>query len=91
MKMIYKYKLNWYGLFNGITLDLWMPENAEILKVAFVNGEYMLWALVEPSDRDKYRTFTAVGTGQPIGDDMQHLETLFEGSYVWHIMERIYQ
>ena len=91
MKTIYKYKLNWYGLFNGITLDLWMPEDAEILKVAFVDGEYMMWALVESSDIDKYRTFTVVGTDQPIGDDMQYLETLFEDGYVWHIMERINQ
>jgi hypothetical protein len=43
-----------------------MPKGALALSVAFRDGDFCLWALVDPDAHKVQRRFILVGTGQPI-------------------------
>lgn len=82
MRVVYKYPL----MDNVVT----MPEGAKIISFAR-NGRppHMpcLWAEVEPANPPVQRTFTVVGTGDPIPDGAKHIGTLHEDCMVWHLYE----
>ncbi len=73
-----------YSLTDGV---VYMPKDAEILKVGMQDGIPCLWAMVDPHGEREMRYFTALGTGMLIPDDWRYVGTLFDRQYVWHVFE----
>ncbi|WP_020403778.1 DUF7352 domain-containing protein [Gracilimonas tropica] len=81
MKVIYKYK---------VQPSVMIREGAEILKIAYQNGELYLWAMVDSEADEEERNFCIVGTGNKLSSKAKngtYLETVFQQGYVWHIFE----
>ena len=58
-----------------------------------VAGRLCMWAIVNPDtgpDHDLH-TFYVVGTGHPMPFDksLEHLATVMDGPYVWHIFREV--
>ena len=76
----------------GPTIDhtLSMPRGAEVLHADVQDGEFYLWALVDPAEELEDRHFIIAPTGGP-GDDRiskaNHISTIMDGRYVWHVFE----
>ena len=68
-----------------------IPLNGEILSAQFQNSILCIWVLVNPSEETKPRYFEIYGTGNPfeIGDNRKFIGTLQDGSFVWHLFEKI--
>jgi len=88
MKKVFKYS---FITNHKYVID--MPIGAEILHLNMQNGDPQLWALVNPDAKLEERHFEIFGTGHPIHDDMgierKYIGTYFEGSFVFHLFERI--
>lgn len=84
MAVIWKFPLHMIG---G---ELLMPKRAKVLKVALQHGVLTLWVLVDPKETaTQRRLFAVYGTGHEIDDTarMTYLDTVFDGSFVWHVFE----
>lgn len=69
MHKIFKYRL---PIAEKFTTDL--PIGARIIRVSDVDGEFFLWAIVNPEQQTReWRWFECYKTGQPIGGDIGHL------------------
>ncbi len=82
MSVIFKYPLVHEG-----RQQIMIPENHRILDVQLQRGILCLWAEVdEGSDRKEVIEIHIVGTGQdmPLGK-CEHISTVQQGEYVWHI------
>jgi hypothetical protein len=67
---------------------LLLPAGAEVLKVARRECGICLWALVDPDADITTRVFNVYGTGWNIPPNpRQYIDTVFDGSLVWHIFE----
>lgn len=68
-----------------------LPRTAKILHVGMQSTQLVLWAEVDPNEPLVRRTVTVIATGQPfprgLGSDNpgDHVGTVFDGPYVWHI------
>lgn len=53
------------------------------------HGVLCMWALVDPDIGHEAQRFYVIGTGQPMpdGKDLEHLATVQDGSFVWHIFK----
>ena len=69
------------------TLDL--PYGFEPLTFALQNGKVTLWAAVDPKAKMTTYTFYIRGTGYNIPEDAVYLNTIFDGTWVWHIFYQI--
>ena len=78
MKTIHKY---------SCSASTEMPIGATILKVGVQDHGVYLWALVDTDAAYEIRCFIAVGTGDALDENRVHVGTVFEDSFVWHIME----
>lgn len=83
MKTIYKYKIDRFDA----TTTIELPESAEVLHCAIQYGEYCIWVRLDTDAPRIKRSFTVVGTGWEIEDDMNHISTIQDGAFVWHIFE----
>jgi hypothetical protein len=86
MKRIYKYPVS-PGPFRHM-----MPAQAEMLTVRLQNGHAMLWALVDTTAGDEWRSFVAIGTGFDITEHIIGYVGTFEideghGPLVFHLFE----
>lgn len=83
---IYKYPIK---LADVQTLNL--PFGAEILTIQMQHGNLCLWAKVQENVGDtEARTIEVFGTGQPMDfDSRTYIATVQDGSFVWHVFERI--
>lgn len=77
-----------------------LPVNA---KISFVgsktDGFIDIWAVVDEdaAEHTATRTFQIYGTGEPLPEDAQYLDTIIQatlvsfrnGSRVWHVFERL--
>lgn len=87
--MIRKYKLE-------ITDEqvLHLPLDAQILTAQQQREELMIWALVNPKEKEtEERTLAVVGTGNPFPncDDCEYIATVQTGQFVWHVFEVIHE
>ncbi len=86
MRKIWKYELR--GL-TGTVLE--MPRDATIVHVGMQGNVICMWALVDVNAEKERRMFRPFGTGHEIHDDIrcsyEYVGTVFDGSFVWHIME----
>ena len=82
MRTIYKYELS-------KTIEL--PINSQVLKAGMQNGGMYLWVLVDPNEKEtSQRNFEILGTGHPFEFDYlthTHIDSIFDGPFVWHIWE----
>ena len=86
MKVVHKYELFRHL---GIELYLNLPKYAQILKIALQGEALCVWVLVDRAQKQKVRrAFMVFGTGHDnIPDYAEHIETVFDGPFVWHIFE----
>lgn len=80
MKAILKYPLD-------KSTKLSMPSGAIVQHVGMQADRITLWVEVDRDATDEPRTFTIIGTGQPMLDQEQYVGTVFDGAYVWHVCE----
>jgi hypothetical protein len=96
MRKVYKYPLE------GDYTKVSMPRGASIIK-AQVGADYSnpeivatlkghVWAVVEtdPKVHPKMKHIRVFGTGHSIDDDLnliKHIDTCFDGDFVWHVFE----
>jgi len=72
-----------------------MPKDAEILTIQTQRDKPYIWALVNPENEKELRHFEIYGTGHDINDEeginRKYINTfqLYNGSYVFHLFERI--
>jgi hypothetical protein len=66
-----------------------MPEGAQVRSVQMQHGQIVMWAQVDPDVPKEDRTFAVVGTGhvEIDPDGMEYVESVQDGSFVWHIFE----
>jgi len=85
MRRVYKYPLS---LETEQRSDI--VKDAEILKIGFQGPVLTMWCLVDPAVEETEPMHLRIfGTGWNIDEFefLMHLETVFQGPYVWHIFE----
>ncbi len=81
MKVVYKYNL---GLGpNEITL----PKDSKIVAFRMQEGKMCIWAVVYTMQPEEVRRLNVRGTGQELFDNEEHIATLQDPPYVWHLFE----
>ncbi len=83
---VFKYPLNLAHF------DFRMPAGAKVLYVDLDSaGDLCLWAAVNPSPDHptEARDFIVVGTGHDLPDGLEHLGSVVQGSFVWHVFEKV--
>ena len=85
MNKIFKYEL-----YLGSTA-LYMPANAKFLSIQLQAGKFMLWALVNPSNKEVRRVVYSFGTGKEIPEpqELAYIATVQQGIFVWHFFEKL--
>jgi len=79
-KTVYKYPLK-----IAESQEVLMPEGAEILCIGYdPNGSLSLWALVECDKPQVPVPIFMCGTGTRVEAGAKYLETLKDGSFMWH-------
>lgn len=72
----------------GDTVLIEMPVGAEIVHADLQDHVPTMWAIVDREAATERRLFTVIGTGFDIdGDVVRHLGTMYEGPFVWHLLE----
>jgi hypothetical protein len=84
MKTIYKYPL--YLGYNCLTVP---GENVKPLKFARQLGQYYVWIEHEMTGSSTLLDLQVIGTGYSIGSEYSHIDTMFEGEFVWHLFYRV--
>jgi hypothetical protein len=82
VRTIHKYRLE-------LTDDqtIFLPEGAEILSVQDQRGVLTLWASVDITMPPVARYITICGTGHPLPDYREHIQTVQQDDFVWHVFE----
>ena len=77
-----------YAIEHGRT-TIGMPEGSTVVHVAMQDKHVTLWAEVTDGGQPELREFLIVGTGQTIPDRVpfQHVGTVMDGPFVWHVYE----
>ena len=82
MRTIYKYEL---------TRVVTLPINSQVLKAGMQNGSMYIWVLIDPNEKQTYyANFEIIGTGHTFEFDYlthTYIDSLFDGPFVWHILE----
>ena len=79
-----------YPLYVGKSIECWLPAGAKVLKVDRQGQALCLWAEIEDSAPFERRLFSVFGTGHAMPDHvpLTFIDTVFDGSYVWHVYEQ---
>lgn len=68
-----------------------MPVGAEIIKVDMQGANIVVWAIVDPEAPKQKRAIIVLGTGFERQNkemaSLKYLDTVFDGSFVWHIFD----
>lgn len=86
MRTIYKYQLELAEHIQPIQ----MPVAADLLHAEMQGCVPLIWAMVDPDAPETTRAFRLIGTGWPIGEDetrLDHISTVRDREFVWHIFE----
>jgi len=82
---IYKYELcTFVGLPPGDVITIKMPP-PYVVKVGVQGPKICLWAEVNPEEAESEYHYKFVPTGAKITSNMRHVETFFDGPFVWHL------
>ena len=79
-----------FEITRDITTEIDVPGNYKILKVDYQNGHMCIWIMVESGKPKTRITIEVHGTGFKINDceNLEHIDTLQQDYFVWHIFER---
>ena len=80
-KHIYKYAMPMP--FSSGVVEL--PDGFKFVHVAMQGREIMGWAEVDPSAKAWGRPFCTLPTGAAVPDRQDHIGTVLDGIYVWHV------
>lgn len=83
-KQVWKYELP--DLFHEDAV-IYPPAGAEVVKVRYEGLRLTVWMLVDPAQPQEWRAFQMFGTGWPVPRGYAHVDTVFEGEFVWHLFE----
>lgn len=75
-----------------LTMEIKLPEGAEIIAVREQHGKSTLWAIVDPDKPVETRTIEMIRTGETFEPAIRkYLGTTMEygGDYVLHVFERL--
>jgi len=53
------------------------------------NKQLCFWAVVNPGDKETVREFMVVGTGHNFASTFDHVGTVQDPPFVWHLLELI--
>lgn len=83
-RSIWKYP---FPILKSQTID--MPADAQVLTVAQQGTEFVVWALLTPTEPIEPRQFDLYGTGWDLPDERvgRYIATVQDGAFVWHIFE----
>jgi len=62
-----------------------IPEGSGFLHFAEQHEILTVWMEVDTSNNLRPQEFIIVGTGRPVPADVRHLESCFNGPFVWHL------
>lgn len=85
MRTIYKYKLELKE-----TQRVSMPAYSQIIKAGVQDNEIYIWAIIDTDKELLDKLIRIVGTGNSTDAMTQanyHIDTVFMGSFVWHIFD----
>lgn len=84
MQTIWKYQVEFNDLF-----QVSMPKSAEVLSVQIQNGAPVMWAIVNPDEEKRIRTFRLSRTGHPISGKLIFIDTfqIEDEGLVFHLFE----
>lgn len=86
MRVVWKYELTGYG-----ESCIELPTNSKVLSCQVQHDRICLWVEVDEEQirNPCKRTFRIFGTGDPIPDGFEYIETVqeVEGYLIWHIYE----
>lgn len=87
MRAILKYHIGYSAEINIIE----MPSGSKVISAGLDPQEDLcIWAIVNPENELESRKFTIVGTGWPMGhelDNWKFIDTVKQGPYMWHVWE----
>ena len=83
MKTVFKYQLRYPGEKDSFSINL--PRDWKPLAVAMQKGNYQLWALIDYTQVYIPIHFIWHGTGHPVAYNEEHIATLQEPPFVWHL------
>lgn len=90
MLTVWKFELNHRG---GDLARVEMPQGADVLSAGYqgspVDGQFMIWAKVDPNAPKCQRMFTVHGTGHNANDTdgAAFVDTVFLGPLVFHVFD----
>jgi hypothetical protein len=65
-----------------------VPAGAKIVKANIQRGVFVIWCIVQPVDAIMETLyFTVTGTGFDVPPDSVHIESIFDGPFVWHLFQ----
>lgn len=79
MKTIYKYEI---GLNDGV--NICTHTGIKPLSVNIQNGKACMWAMIDTNAHPTIIKIHIIGTGQPIPLNSAYIDTIMDGSFVWH-------
>jgi hypothetical protein len=82
MQKIFKYRV---PVLEKFTLEL--PKDAKPIRIATIEGEFFMWAIVDPAAPTARRNFESYKTGQPIETDLSEL--VYLGHFELFIMQEL--
>jgi hypothetical protein len=85
VKTIWKYPI----YFGAQTTELDMPMGAKVIAAAMQDNVPTVWAWVDPERPVVRRRIAIVGTGlgAPEYDEAEHVATVLDGPFVWHVFD----
>lgn len=71
--------------------EVYLPEEAEILRIDDRFGVITIWALVDTDNPHEKRRIKIYGTGHDIKEEdlgsLEFVNTIFQGTFVWHVYQ----
>ena len=85
MLTVWKFPVRWDDSFSAE-----MPKSAKVLTVQMQNSDPQMWALLDPTEPRRTRTFRLAGTGHLIkqaANELEYVDTFQTEGLVFHLFE----
>lgn len=79
-RVVYKYEID---LTQGTTVKACAP--AKPVHFARQDSSYCVWVEQQVGQPDTTIEFYVVGTGHPIPEGFEHVSSILDGPFVWHL------
>lgn len=86
MRTVWKYVIP----IDGGIHEFVVPLDAELAHVGQQEQGYVtMWLVIDSEQPKQVARFQVVGTGFPIPENWEHVGTVQEGAFVWHLFEEV--